>query len=201
MAELKSLFKEKSYESVVTVPNIITFSGIVAIGFYTYGFLANSRWLLGIMLFLAGLSDLLDGEVARRLYQKTRIGEFLDPLRDRLLLLAVLANIFYITDFRLLILWGSFIVGFEVLTALNNLFLVTPRNRKVHIVGKLRQAAHLLLAGLVVLSFYFKDIIFGITSINFNFPPDLALPLMAFCSCAAFICYIWHTAGTERPQE
>lgn len=197
---MKSLFKEKSYESVVTVPNIITFSGIIAVGFYTYGFLASSRWLLGIMLFLAGLSDLLDGEVARRLYQKTRIGEFLDPLRDRLLLLAVLANIFYIVDFRLLILWGGLIVGFEILTALNNLFLA-PRSLKVHLVGKLRQAAHLLLAGLVVLSFYFRDVIFSITNLNFNFPPDLALPLMAFCSCAAFICYIWHTAGTERPQE
>ncbi len=198
---MKSLFKEKSYESVVTVPNIITFSGIIAVGFYTYGFLASSRWLLGIMLFLAGLSDLLDGEVARRLKQKTRIGEFLDPLRDRLLLLAALANIFYIADFRLLILWGGLIVGFEILTALNNLFLIAPRNRKVRLVGKLRQAAHLFLAGLVVLSFYFKDIIFNLTSFKFDFPIKLALLLMAVCSCAAFICYIWHAVGTERPQE
>jgi len=201
VAELKSLFKEKSYESVVTVPNIITFSGIVAIGFYTYGFLASSRWLLGIMLFLAGLSDLLDGEAARILKQKTRLGEFFDPLRDRLLLAAVLVNIFYVVKFNLLIFWGALIAGFEILTALNNLFLIAPRNRKIHIVGKLRQAAHLLLAGFVVLSFYFRDVIFGITNINFNFPPDLTLPLMAFCSCVAFICYIWHTAGTERPQE
>ncbi len=188
---MKSLFKEKSYGSVVTVPNIITFSGIVAIGFYAYGFLTNSRWLLGIMLFLAGLSDFLDGEAARRLYQKTRIGEFLDPLRDRLLLLAVLANIFYIADFRLLILWGSLIVAFEILTAFNNLFLIAPRNRKVHLVGKLRQAIHLLLAGFVILSFYFQDIIFNITKINFDFPLDLALPLMAACSFVALFFYVF----------
>ncbi len=187
---MKSLFKEKSYESVITVPNIITFSGIVAIGFYTYGFLASSRWLLGIMLFLAGLSDLLDGEVARRLKQKTRIGEFLDPLRDRLLLLAVLANIFYIAGIKC-IFWGGIMVVYELLIVLCNLILLPPQKRKVHLVGKLRQAAHLLLAGLVVLNFYFRDIIFGITNINFNFPPDLALPLMAACSFVALFFYVF----------
>ncbi|PJC70053.1 MAG: hypothetical protein CO014_00680 [Candidatus Tagabacteria bacterium CG_4_8_14_3_um_filter_41_8] len=198
---MKSLFSPKPYESIITIPNIITSAGLALIGIYVYGFLVSSRWILMTSVFLSGCSDLLDGETARRLQQKTRLGEFLDPLRDRLLLLAVLANIFYITDFRLLILWGGFIVGFEVLMVLNNLFLIAPRNRKVHIVGKLRQAAHLLLAGFVILSFYFRDIIFGITNINFNFPPTLALPLMAFCSCVAFICYIWRAAGIEKPQE
>ncbi len=197
---MKNLFKEKSYEDVVTIPNIITVSGIIAIGFYVYGFLTGDRWLLGVMLFLAGLSDLIDGEAARRMKQKTRLGEFLDPLRDRFLLAAVLANIFYITKFNILIFWGGLIAGFEILTALNNLF-IAPQNRKVHLVGKLRQAVHLLLTGFVILSFYFRDIIFGIANIKFNFPPDLALPLMAVCSCAAFICYIWYTAGTERAQE
>ncbi len=196
-----SLFKEKPYESIVTVPNIITIAGIITVGFYAYGFLTSNRWLLGIMLFLAGLSDFLDGEVVRRLKQKTRLGEFLDPLRDRLLLLAVLVNIFYVVKLNLLIFWGALIVGFEIMTALNNLFLVAPRKRKVHLVGKLRQAAHLLLAGFMILSFYFRDIIYSIANINFNFPPTLTLPLMAFCSCAAFICYIWRITGTERPRE
>ncbi len=195
MAELKSLFEEKPYESIVTVPNLITFSGIVAIGFYAYGFLTNSRWLLGIMLFLAGLSDLLDGEAARTLKQKTRLGEFLDPLRDRLLLLAVILNLAYLNLDALpfILFWGGMIIGFELLIVIYNLALVPPQKRKVHLVGKLRQAAHLLLAGFVLLSYYFRDVIYGIAGFNFDFSITFALPLMALCSCVALICYIGST--------
>ncbi len=148
-----SLFEEKSYESVVTVPNIITFSGIIALVFYAYGFLTNNKWLLGVMLFLAGLSDLLDGETARILKQKTRLGEFLDPLRDRLLLLSIFLNIVYLNLDQLpfIILCGGMIVGFESLNVICNLTL-SPS--KIHLIGKLRQVGYLL-AGVAILSHYF----------------------------------------------
>jgi len=198
VVELRSLFKEKPYDALITIANIITFLGIIFIGIYVREFLSDSnRWVMFVSLFLAGLSDLLDGEAARRLKQITRIGEFLDPLRDRLLLIAVLANILYIAEIKYIFLVGL-IVGCEILTAVCNLILLPPQKRKVHIVGKLRQAAHLLLAGLVVLSFYFKDIIFGITNINFNFPPDLVLPLMAACSFVALFFYVFSAKITDK---
>lgn len=189
---MKSLFEEKSYESIFTVPNIVTSIGIILLIPYVWGFLTNHRWIMFASLFLAGLSDLLDGEVARKLQQKTRLGEFLDPLRDRLLLLAVLLNLVYLNLDALpfILFWGGTIVGFELLIVIYNLALVPPPKRKVHLVGKLRQAAHLLLAGFVLLSYYFRDIIFDLTSFKFDFPIKLALPLMAACSCVAFICYL-----------
>jgi hypothetical protein len=82
-------------------------------------------------------------------------------------------------------------VGYELLIVVCNLGLLPPKRRKVHIVGKLRQMAHLLLAGSVVLSFYFKDIIYSVTNISFNFSSDLALPLMAACSCIALFFYVF----------
>lgn len=189
---MKNLWGEKPYESILTIPNIITFLGIVSIVFYSYGFLTNSRWLLGITLFLAGLRDLLDGVAARRLKQRTRIGEAIDPLRDRLLLLAVLLNIIYLNfnKFGFILFWGGVIGGFELLTAFYNLTLVCPEKRKVLLIGKLRQAGHLLLAGFVLLSRYFQDIIYSIFRFDFNFTLESALPIMAICSCAAFICYV-----------
>ncbi len=187
---IRRIFEPKSCESIVTIPNFITFLGITAVGFYTYGFLTNSRWLLGIMLFLAGLSDLFDGIAARRLKQRTRLGEFIDPLRDRFLLVAVLVNILYVAGIKYIFLVGLIVV-YEISTAVCNLVLLLSQKRKVHLVGKLRQAAHLLLAGLVILSFYFRDIIFCIVSINFNFPPGLALMLMAFFSCVALLIYVF----------
>ncbi len=190
---MRSLFGEKPYDSVMTVPNIITSVGIILLVPYVWGFLTEHRWIMFVSLFLSSLSDLLDGGVARMLKQKTWLGEFVDPLRDRLLLLTVLLNIVYLNLDQLpfIILWGGMIVGYELLIVLCNLGFLPPQKRKVHLVGKLRQAAHLLLTGLVVLSFYFKDIIFGITNINFNFPPDLALPLMAACSLVALFFYVF----------
>ena len=192
---MKNLLKEKSYESTLTIPNIITFLGIVSTVFYSYGFLTNNRWLLGITLFLAGLSDLLDGVAARRLKQRTRIGEFLDPLRDRLLLLVVLLNIVYLKLDQLpfILFLGVLIVGFELCTAFCNFLLVPSQKRKVHYIGKLRQATHLLLAGFVILSHYFRDIIYSITGFNFDFSINLTLSLMALSSCAVFICYLFRT--------
>lgn len=188
--KMRDLFEPKMRESVITIPNIITFLGIITVGFYTYGFLTGSRWLLGIMLFLAGLSDMLDGIAAWKLQQKTRLGEFLDPFRDRLLLLAVLANIFYIDGIKC-IFWGGMMVCYELLIVVCNFGLFPSKRKKVHIVGKLRQAAHLLLAGLVVLSFYFKDILHSVVNISFHFSSDLALPLMAACSCIALFFYVF----------
>ena len=75
---MKSLFSPKPYESIITIPNIITSAGLALIGIYVYGFLVSSRWILMTSVFLSGCSDLLDGETARRLQQKTRLGEFLD---------------------------------------------------------------------------------------------------------------------------
>jgi cardiolipin synthase (CMP-forming) len=44
-------------------------------------------WALGVFI-AAGLTDVLDGIIARRLRQKTSIGAVLDPLADKLLMIA-----------------------------------------------------------------------------------------------------------------
>ena len=43
------------------------------------------RWAFGLF-FLAGISDGLDGILARKLDQHTRLGQYLDPIADKLLL-------------------------------------------------------------------------------------------------------------------
>ncbi len=51
-------------------------------------------WALGIFL-LAGLTDALDGYVARTHGRKTRLGAFLDPMADKLLLTASFVTLTY----------------------------------------------------------------------------------------------------------
>jgi len=69
-----------------TVPNALTMARILLTPFFVVFFLdANYTGALG-MFFLAGLSDALDGLLARLLDQRSALGAILDPLADKILL-------------------------------------------------------------------------------------------------------------------
>jgi CDP-diacylglycerol---glycerol-3-phosphate 3-phosphatidyltransferase len=80
----------------MNIPNAITFSRLLGIPFLLYGLnnpTAEARWIcLGIFLVCA-LTDWLDGYLARKLNQITDLGKFLDPLVDKLLVLAPLLSL------------------------------------------------------------------------------------------------------------
>src|SRR5438128_10197054 len=67
-------------------PNALTVLRIllipVFIGFLTYG---RFMWALWTIL-IAGVTDILDGVIARMANQRTKLGAYLDPLADKLLL-------------------------------------------------------------------------------------------------------------------
>ena len=69
-----------------TAPNLLTLLRLLFIPFIVITILdENYRWALGLFMF-AGLSDCLDGILARLLNQKTTLGMLLDPIADKLLL-------------------------------------------------------------------------------------------------------------------
>lgn len=69
-----------------TAPNLLTLARICLAPFLVSAILEN-RFELGFYLFLAaGLTDALDGLLARVLKQRTVLGEYLDPVADKLLL-------------------------------------------------------------------------------------------------------------------
>ena len=70
----------------LTIPNLITLARILLTPLFII-FLIQKRYreALGIFV-LAGLSDMVDGLIARRWQQKSPLGAFLDPLADKLLM-------------------------------------------------------------------------------------------------------------------
>jgi cardiolipin synthase len=69
-----------------TAPNLLTLLRICLAPILVVAILEN-RFVLGLILFLAaGLTDALDGLLARLLKQRTMLGEYLDPVADKLLL-------------------------------------------------------------------------------------------------------------------
>nr|MDT0657684.1 CDP-alcohol phosphatidyltransferase family protein [Micromonospora sp. DSM 115978] len=76
---------------IVTVPNLISFARLLGVPLFLYLFLAARADVAALVVLAAGgTTDWVDGYVARRLRQVSRLGELLDPLADRLYILATL---------------------------------------------------------------------------------------------------------------
>ncbi|MFP4236967.1 MAG: CDP-alcohol phosphatidyltransferase family protein [Desulfonatronovibrio sp.] len=80
--------KTTSYESNWTVPNLLTIARIFITPAFVVAFFGQ-EYLLSLVLFVvAGITDALDGFLARVLRQRSRLGAIIDPLADKFLLLA-----------------------------------------------------------------------------------------------------------------
>jgi cardiolipin synthase (CMP-forming) len=78
---------------LTTLPNLLTLSRIVAIPLVIVTFYMPAPYgpWIGCGLFtLAGLTDWLDGRLARLWKQQSELGRFLDPIADKLLVAAIL---------------------------------------------------------------------------------------------------------------
>ena len=79
--------------SRLTLPNMMTLARLASIPVFVAVFYLPYQWagLAAAGLFLvAGITDLLDGYLARRLGQISRFGAFLDPVADKLMVAAAL---------------------------------------------------------------------------------------------------------------
>lgn len=81
----------------MNLPNLLTIFRIVLIPLYLYVFFSATPYhveiALGILI-LAGLTDIADGYIARKHKLVTTLGIMLDPLADKLMMMAVIASLF-----------------------------------------------------------------------------------------------------------
>jgi cardiolipin synthase len=79
-------------QRIVTIPNLISLARLAGVPVFLWLLLAvrtpaGDWWALGVLAF-AGISDWLDGKIARALHQQSHLGELLDPAADRLYIVA-----------------------------------------------------------------------------------------------------------------
>jgi cardiolipin synthase len=92
-----------------TAPNQLTLLRLIFIPFIIISVLESEYpWAVGLFV-LAGISDALDGMLARWLKQKTVLGQYLDPIADKLLL----SSLFLVLSFVKLIPWKFTILVFS----------------------------------------------------------------------------------------
>lgn len=77
---------------ILTVPNAISMARLLGVPVFLWLVLGPHAdgWAVGLLV-LAGLSDWLDGVIARAWNQQSRLGQVLDPAADRLYIAATLA--------------------------------------------------------------------------------------------------------------
>lgn len=74
------------HEDIYTLPNILTFTRLVAAPVIGYLVLHDQHaWAVGLFAY-AGVTDLLDGWIARRWDSKTVVGTVIDPMADKTLM-------------------------------------------------------------------------------------------------------------------
>jgi len=82
----------------MNIPNALTLIRFLLIPVYLYIFFSsiNNSFVYSMLIFfLAGITDVLDGFIARRFNMITKWGTLLDPLADKLMLLTVLFSLSY----------------------------------------------------------------------------------------------------------
>jgi cardiolipin synthase len=80
-------------DRVLTPPNVLSMLRLVCVPIFLWLILTDQdNWAL-VVLTLSGVSDYLDGKIARHYNQVTRVGQLLDPLADRLYILSTLLGL------------------------------------------------------------------------------------------------------------
>ncbi|MBL4671506.1 MAG: CDP-diacylglycerol--glycerol-3-phosphate 3-phosphatidyltransferase [Arenicella sp.] len=123
---------------MINIPNCLTFFRILAIpliiGVYFSGW-AYANWYGTVLFALAGISDALDGYLARRWNQTSKLGEFLDPVADKLLVSTMLLLV--MSNFELQqALWSKFLFLITVIIIISREITVSALREWMAELGK-----------------------------------------------------------------
>jgi cardiolipin synthase len=77
-------------DRIWTIPNLISAARLLLVPAFVWAFLAGQNVLGVVFLVTIGSTDWVDGYVARRFDQVSNLGKLLDPLADRISIVAVL---------------------------------------------------------------------------------------------------------------
>ena len=98
-----------NFRQILTAPNQLTLLRMIFLPFIVINLLKHDyKWALALFV-LAGMSDGLDGLLARTLHQQTLLGQYLDPIADKLLM----STMFLVLSIERMIPWKYTVVVFS----------------------------------------------------------------------------------------
>jgi cardiolipin synthase len=138
-------------DRALTVPNIITILRFILVPAVVYAMMTGEIGWAFAGFIVAGISDGVDGFIARQFDQRTELGAYLDPIADKLLLVSVFVVLGQMGELPLWLVIAvvsrdALIVGAVLLSyVMGRPVLVKPL-----FVSKANTTAQILLAGLVL---------------------------------------------------
>ena len=98
-----------NFRQILTAPNQLTLLRMIILPFIVINVVKHDfKWALALFI-LAGMSDGLDGLLARTLHQQTLLGQYLDPIADKLLM----STMFLVLSIEGMIPWKYTVVVFS----------------------------------------------------------------------------------------
>ena len=73
----------------MSIPNLITLARIFLVPVVVWAIASNAMWIAFVLFLVAGVSDAVDGFLAKRFRMTTELGAYLDPLADKALIVSI----------------------------------------------------------------------------------------------------------------
>lgn len=170
---------------ILTIPNILSFVRIGLIPFIVWLYLAKERYEAALFVLIAsGLTDVVDGFIARHFNMISDFGKIIDPIADKLTQASVLFCLVFRFEYMLIPL--ILLVVKEIYAGITGLITV-------RITGKVMSS--LWHGKLATVLLYFT---MALHMIWFDIPYTVSLVLIALCSAAMLASTVMYDIRNKR---
>ncbi len=140
----------------MNLPNLITIARILLVPVVVWAIASHEMQVAFVLFLLAGVSDAVDGFLAKRFHMKSELGAYLDPLADKVLIVSIYVAL-GITEaiprwIVILVVSRDILIVGGIMLAV---FLGKPMKVKPVLVSKLNTAAQIVFACLVLAALAF----------------------------------------------
>jgi cardiolipin synthase len=167
----------------VTIPNIITILRFLLVPGVVFALLTDNMGWAFAGFVIAGVSDGIDGFIARQFDQRSELGAYLDPMADKLLLVSVFLVLGYMEELPLWLVIAAVSRDAMIVTGvlLSNI-MGNPVAMKPLFVSKANTAMQIVLAAVVL-----AELAFGGSADPLRFVLIVVSGLLTAASAAAYL--------------
>jgi CDP-diacylglycerol--glycerol-3-phosphate 3-phosphatidyltransferase len=175
------------------VPNTLTWIRIAAIPLIVVLFYAPYSWAdpgAGWLFAAAGITDSLDGYFARRLGQTSRLGAFLDPVADKLIVAVALVLLVSKDPRALIVLTAAVTIGREIaVSALREWMAEIGQRRKVAVsqLGKYKTTMQIIGLSMML----YRQDLFGLPTYLAGVTFTVIAAILTLSSMVAYLRAAW----------
>jgi cardiolipin synthase (CMP-forming) len=182
----------------INIPNFITLGRVISVPVISWLLLTGRDELAFYVFVCAGISDGVDGYLAKRFNWRTELGAYLDPLADKLLIVSIFIALGVRGELPLWLVIAAVSRDILIVAAvLLSWLLDQPMRIKPLVISKLNTAAQILLAATVL-----ADEAFMMGLIGMRSGLVWITGALTFLSLATYLrAWLMHMTGYESAKD